>query len=270
MEKFVLGGNAQATEPVNLDQDVRIRSPEIVEGLTKSMEEGAKIHCKQQRNANACLSLSDYYRETGKLALAAEVALFCCDQLQNPECCWEAGILRMNGFEKTQVTRDFQKAIDNFKTTCLTQNETYKDVQANACYSLAEIMKRDLSLTANKQKQVHPKVKELMEHMSVKSLAIKACKLGSWEACNAYAVMSFDGMFGVKKDIPFGLDLAEMACMKGREMKACVNLIKIYEEGLLGINTKANASIEKLNMYQAQFQNVTGEKFEFVDPLEQE
>ena len=58
--------------------------------------------------------------------------------------------------------------------------------------------------------------------------------------------------------------------MKGREMKACVNLIKIYEEGLLGINTKANASIEKLNMYQAQFQNVTGEKFEFVDPLEQE
>ena len=35
----------------------------------------------------------------------------------------------MNGFEKTQVTRDFQKAIDNFKTTCLTQNETYKDVQ---------------------------------------------------------------------------------------------------------------------------------------------
>ena len=49
MEKFVLGGNAQATEPVNLDQDVRIRSPEIVEGLTKSMEEGAKIHCKQQK-----------------------------------------------------------------------------------------------------------------------------------------------------------------------------------------------------------------------------
>lgn len=259
----------EATKPVNLEEDIRIRSPEIVEGLTKSMEEGAKIHCTKLGNANACMSLSDYYRQTGKVPLAAKVVLSCCDRLQNPECCWEAGILRMNGFEKTQVTRDFHKAVDNFRTTCFTENKAYKDVQARACYSLAEIMKRDLSLAANKQKQVHPKVKELMEEMSVKSLAIKACKLGSWEACNAYAVMSFDGLFGVKEDISFGLNLAERACMEGSEMKACVNLIKIYEEGLLGIDSRAPLSIEKLNMYQAQFQNVTGEKYEFVDPLEQ-
>ena len=70
-------------------------------------------------------------------------------------------------------------------------------------------MKRDLLLATEGQKKVHPKVEELMKEMSIKSLSIKACQLGNWEACNTYAVLSFDGLFGVEQDIPFGLKLAE-------------------------------------------------------------
>jgi hypothetical protein len=70
------------------------------------------------------------------------------------------------------------------------------------------VIKRDLTVANEGQKKIHPKVKELLEDMSVKSLTIKACKLGNWEACNAYSVLSFDGLFGVQQDIDFGLKLA--------------------------------------------------------------
>jgi hypothetical protein len=51
--------------------------------------------------------------------------------------------------------------------------------------------------------------KVFLDEMNVKSLVIRGCKLGSWEACNSYAIMSFDGLFGIEKDVQFGLNLAE-------------------------------------------------------------
>ena len=45
--------------------------------------------------------------------------------------------------------------------------------------------------------------------MNVKSLAMKSCQMGNWEACNMYSILSLEGLFGVKKDIDFGAKLAE-------------------------------------------------------------
>lgn len=45
--------------------------------------------------------------------------------------------------------------------------------------------------------------------MNVKSLAMKSCQMGNWEACNMYSILSLEGLFGVKKDIEFGAKLAE-------------------------------------------------------------
>ena len=71
----------------------------------------------------------------------------------------------------------------------------------NACFGLAEIIRRDLTLTQEGHKQIHPKVKSLLGEMNVKSLAMKSCQMGNWEACNMYSVLSLEGLFGVKKDI---------------------------------------------------------------------
>lgn len=138
----------------------------------------------------------------------------------------------MNGFEKTEIIKDFNKSLDAMKTACMSdpkmeakfeinktaqgkssqaysQQEVKHKSIANACHGLCEVLKRDLTLVSEGQKKINPKVKELLEDMSVKSLSIKACQLGNWEACTTYSVLSFEGLFGVEQDIPFGLKLAE-------------------------------------------------------------
>lgn len=91
--------------------------------------------------------------------------------------------------------------------------------------------------------------------MNVKSLAMKSCQMGNWEACNMYSVLSLEGLFGVKRDTKFGVQLAEKydksfsfkffskklkmffrGCYEGHEIKSCVNLIKIHEANILELH----------------------------------
>merc|ERR1712050_46313 len=96
------------------------------------------------------------------------------------------------------------------------------------------------------------------------SLSIKACQLGNWEACNTYAVMSFEGLFGIKKDIPFGMQLAEKACVEGNDLKACINLMKIYEEGLLGVKAADPLSQIKLEQLRLHFDQISGQNYDHI------
>ncbi|CBY20827.1 unnamed protein product [Oikopleura dioica] len=257
MEEFILGnGAAQKLEP----EEVRVEGGDAVRELKRSMLEGTKNHCYQKQRPQACMTLADFYRERKQdLAAAARTITDCCERLKNASCCWEAGILKANGFEKTNVEQNFPEAVHDFKTACLAETaETIMDRQATAksCFALSEILRRDLSLAAEGQKKMTPVVKGLLEEMNVKSLVIRGCKLGSWEACNSYAIMSFDGLFGIEKDVQFGLDLAEKSCLHGNEIKACVNLEKIYSDGFLGVENDKKREM-KLESYQRKIEELS-------------
>ena len=89
MEQYILGGAAKPSNgpPENA---VRISAPEIVSDIKSAMENGAKKFCFEKGNPNACISLSDYYREVKKFPDAAKVIIDCCQRLKNPICCWES------------------------------------------------------------------------------------------------------------------------------------------------------------------------------------
>jgi len=260
MDRFRLGANPE--EPV-APEPLRVKAPEIVDELKINMEAGAKKHCYEMKSPKACINLSDFLRDEKKDSpRAAQVMLDCCEKLQNSTCCWESAILRMNGFEKTKVERNFSKAVDDMKTACLSesQEQIFRSAQANACLGLAEIIRRDLTLVQAGQKKIHKKVKSLLDEMNVKSLAMKSCQMGNWEACNMYSILSLEGLFGVKKDIHFGVQLAEKSCYEGHELKSCVNLIKIHEKNLLGIHEIK--ALDAANLAKQQFHQISGEKFD--------
>ena len=127
------------------------------------------------------MTLADFYRERKQdLAAAARTITDCCERLKNASCCWESGILKANGFEKTKIEQNFPEAVHDFKTACLAETaETTMDRQATgkfqlsragtfvffsakSCFALSEILRRDLSLAAEGQKKMTPVVKSLL------------------------------------------------------------------------------------------------------------
>ena len=85
-------------------------------------------------------------------------------------------------------------------------------------------------------------------------------KLGVWESCNTYAALAFEGMYGVSKDLKFGLKLAEQACLVGHEPRACYNLEQIYTDGLLGEVKDGMKAME----FGSKYRKVMDERDQFL------
>ena len=82
------------------------------------------------------MTLADFYRERKQdLAAAARTITDCCERLKNASCCWESGILKANGFEKTKIAHNFPEAVNDFKTACLAEDaETPVDRHATGSF----------------------------------------------------------------------------------------------------------------------------------------
>ena len=60
-------------------------------------------------------------------------------------------------------------------------------------------------------------------------------------------------MHGAKKKIDMGIELLEKACINGEEPKACLNLEKVYRDGL---PPYANADVKKADMYKEMSERI--------------
>ena len=143
----------------------------------------------------------------------------------------------MHAPESTGVERDFGRGVADLLASCTYQS---KDVfeedranvfKANSCHALAHLLIREYEvIKTNGAHRSAPAVKEAQQKTQIKSLLMQSCQWGNWEACTTYGVFALDGAYDVAKNVPFGIEILEKACLNGAEPKACINLERLYKE----------------------------------------